>query len=46
MHRYAWIALAFALSGCMLGPDYQRPQTTLPTGYCWPLSEAGSGSAT
>src|SRR6202165_1186674 len=33
MHRYAWIAVAFALSGCMLGPDYQRPQTPLPTAY-------------
>ena len=33
MHRCAWIALAFALSGCMLGPDYQRPQTPLPTTY-------------
>ena len=33
MHRCAWIAFAFALSGCMLGPDYQRPQTPLPTTY-------------
>src|ERR1700682_188960 len=33
MHRCAWIAFAFALSGCMLGPDSQRPQTPLPTTY-------------
>jgi multidrug efflux system outer membrane protein len=33
MHRCAWIVFAFALSGCMLGPDYQRPQTPLPTTY-------------
>jgi multidrug efflux system outer membrane protein len=33
MHRRALMLFAFALSGCMLGPDYQRPQTPLPTAY-------------
>jgi len=33
MHRRALMVFAFALSGCMLGPDYQRPQTVLPTAY-------------
>jgi multidrug efflux system outer membrane protein len=33
MHRRAVIAFALALSGCMVGPDYQRPQTPLPTTY-------------
>jgi multidrug efflux system outer membrane protein len=32
--------LATALSGCMLGPDYQRPGLTLPEGY----GVAGSGA--
>jgi multidrug efflux system outer membrane protein len=33
MHRRAVIAFALALSGCMVGPDYQRPETPLPTTY-------------
>jgi multidrug efflux system outer membrane protein len=33
MHRRALMGFTFALSGCMLGPDYQRPQTPLPTAY-------------
>ena len=33
MHRRPLMVFAFALSGCMLGPDYQRPQTPLPTAY-------------
>jgi multidrug efflux system outer membrane protein len=33
MHRRAVIAFALALAGCMVGPDYQRPQTPLPTTY-------------
>jgi multidrug efflux system outer membrane protein len=42
MRRCALIAFAFALSGCMLGPDYQRPQTPLPTAY----ADAPTGSVT
>lgn len=33
MHRLLVSAAALALAGCMVGPDYQRPQTTLPTAY-------------
>ena len=33
MYRRALMVFTFALSGCMLGPDYQRPQTPLPTAY-------------
>jgi multidrug efflux system outer membrane protein len=33
MHRRAVIAFALALAGCMVGPDYQRPPTPLPTTY-------------
>jgi multidrug efflux system outer membrane protein len=33
MHRCAPMVFAFALCGCMLGPDYQRPQTALPMAY-------------
>ena len=46
MHRYAWIAVAFALSGCMLGPDYQRPQTPLPTDYADTLTANASATST
>lgn len=31
--RLAAIALAVLLSGCMLGPDYRRPDLALPTAY-------------
>ena len=30
--RTAWLAL-FALSGCMVGPDYHRPAASTPTAY-------------
>jgi len=33
MHRCLAMAFALALAGCMVGPDYQRPQTTLPATY-------------
>ena len=33
MHRRLVIAVALALAGCMVGPDYQRPQTTVPATY-------------
>jgi multidrug efflux system outer membrane protein len=33
MHRRSLMVFAFTLSGCMLGPDYQRPQTPLPMAY-------------
>ena len=47
MRRYTWIALAFALSGCMLGPDYQRPQTPVPTAYAdAPTVSVGTVSTT
>ena len=45
MHRRALMVFAFALSGCMLGPDYQRPQTPLPTAYAEaPTVSAGTAS--
>lgn len=40
--RYAALALALALGGCMMGPDYQRPDIELPTSY----PEASPGAAT
>ena len=47
MHRRALMVLAFALSGCMLGPDYQRPQTPLPTAYAdAPTVSGGTASTT
>jgi multidrug efflux system outer membrane protein len=47
MHRRALMVFAFALSGCMLGPDYQRPQTPLPTAYAdAPTVSAGTASTT
>jgi multidrug efflux system outer membrane protein len=47
MHRRALMVFAFALSGCMLGPDYQRPQTPLPTAYAdAPTVSAGTVSTT
>ena len=33
MHRRLATVVALALAGCMVGPDYQRPQTALPTAY-------------
>jgi len=33
MRRCAPMVFAFALSGCLLGPDYERPQTPLPAVY-------------
>jgi outer membrane protein, multidrug efflux system len=45
MHRRLVTALALALAGCMVGPDYQRPQTTLPTIYAdAPAAEAKSAA--
>jgi len=45
--RRALVVCAFALSGCMLGPDYQRPQTPLPTAYAdAPTVSAGTVSTT
>jgi len=47
MHRRALMVCAFALSGCMLGPDYQRPQTPLPTAYAdAPTVSAATASTT
>ncbi len=35
------MAVTLALAGCMVGPDYQRPQTTLPATYAdAPAAEA------
>ena len=31
--RLSTLALALLLSGCMLGPDYQRPTTSVPVAY-------------
>ncbi|HEX4523501.1 MAG TPA: efflux transporter outer membrane subunit [Casimicrobiaceae bacterium] len=42
MHRRLAMAVALALAGCMVGPDYQRPQTPLPATYAdAPPAEAG-----
>jgi len=47
MHRRALMVFAFALSGCMLGPDYQRPQTPLPAAYAdAPTVSAATASTT
>jgi multidrug efflux system outer membrane protein len=47
MHRRALMVFAFALSGCMLGPDYQRPQTPLPAAYAEaPTVSVGTASTT
>jgi multidrug efflux system outer membrane protein len=46
MHRRLAMAVALALAGCMVGPDYQRPQTTLPTTYAGaPVVQANADSA-
>jgi multidrug efflux system outer membrane protein len=45
--RFVLTVFAFALSGCVLGPDYQRPQTPLPTDYSdGTAANAAPGSAT
>jgi multidrug efflux system outer membrane protein len=41
MRRVALAALAAALGGCMVGPDYQRPDLGLPAAY----GEADAGKA-
>lgn len=43
MHRRAAIALALVLSGCMVGPNYQRPQTPLPATFA-DAPAAGAGA--
>jgi multidrug efflux system outer membrane protein len=45
MHRRLAMAVVLALAGCMVGPDYQRPQTTLPTTYAdAPAAEANAAT--
>jgi outer membrane protein, multidrug efflux system len=47
IHRRALTIFVIALSGCVLGPDYQRPQTPLPTDYSdGAAAKAAPGSAT
>ena len=41
MKRAVALALALATSGCMVGPNYQRPETGLPGAF----PEAGAGTA-
>lgn len=46
VHRFLFLTLSVAvLSGCMLGPDYQRPQQQLPQQFTqvegWKLAEPG-----
>lgn len=41
MRRLA-VAAAFALAGCMVGPDYRRPSTDLPDAF---LSDSANGAA-
>jgi len=45
MRRCAAVLFALALSACMVGPDYRRPQTALPTAY-GDAAEAATNSAT
>jgi len=46
MHRRLVLTLALALAGCMVGPNYQRPQTELPTSYAdAPAAEAAATPA-
>lgn len=45
MRRTAALAMALALCGCMVGPDYRRPQTALPGAYGGlPAANAGATS--
>ena len=42
-YRLTTIAVALALAGCAIGPDYVRPATPLPASYA---ETAGSEQAT
>ena len=42
-HRLTMIAVALALAGCAIGPDYVRPATPLPASYA---ETAGSEQTT
>jgi len=46
MNRWPLIGFAVALSGCMLGPDYQRPQMPLPAAYADSASASDTATAT
>jgi len=41
MRRCAAIAVALALAGCMVGPDYRRPATELPETFSGAKAESG-----
>jgi multidrug efflux system outer membrane protein len=36
MHRRLSLLVLLAVSGCMVGPDYKRPETSLPSAYSEP----------
>ena len=43
MKRLPLVCCAAALAGCTLGPNYQRPETTIPPGYAEPHASAALG---
>src|SRR5436190_14096838 len=43
-HLPAALVACFLLSSCMVGPDYQRPDTGLPAGFNEPTVTTGAGS--
>lgn len=43
--RLALLALAVALAGCSLAPNYQRPETPVPTSWNAPAPASASASA-
>jgi multidrug efflux system outer membrane protein len=44
MNRLALAVAALALAGCMVGPDYQRPATELPSSFPESASSASAGA--
>jgi multidrug efflux system outer membrane protein len=46
MRNSALVALAFALSGCMLGPDYQRPPVDAPAAFIYETKDAADTANT
>jgi multidrug efflux system outer membrane protein len=46
MPRRLVTAVALALAGCMVGPDYQRPQTALPAAYADAPAAQGKAAST
>jgi outer membrane protein, multidrug efflux system len=40
MHRFVLIICAILLAGCMMGPDYHRPDITMPDSFRYATQEA------